>query len=75
MRLKKRDHSGKLERQPRNNTKPSGTKKKLETTLDSLALINRRRFSQAATNEKCENQMNFFLRSSQVYGKKKNPLN
>lgn len=46
-------------------------KKNLETTLDSLALINRRSFSQAATNEKCENQMNFFLRSSQVYGKKK----
>lgn len=28
VRLKKRDHSGKLERQPRNNKKPSGTKKK-----------------------------------------------
>lgn len=27
VRLKKRDHSGKLERQPRNNKKPSGTKK------------------------------------------------
>lgn len=73
VRLKKRDHSGKPERQPRNNKKPSGTKN-LETTLDSLALINRRRFSQAATNEKCEYQMNFFLGSSQVYGKK-NPLN